>query len=470
MNRATWLLLCLPMTVGAAPIPSGDVGLRHDVQILADRGVIDAPVTGWPLSAADLTGNATESPASQRVSEAIINTNQMAVTLGALAGRFTLRSFAAAPRGDSELAFNIDVHTERINFTVRVSRVVDPADRQRWRLDGSQAGFAMGNWWLGASAVDRFWGPSWESSLALSNNARPIPALVLHRRRARPFDLPLLRYLGPWTTQILWGQLESDRDFSNTRLFGWRVGFKPLRQLEIGLSRTAQWCGSGRPCSASTFVDLLSGIRDNVGQNASASEEPGNQLAGFDLRYHFKALSRPWSVYHQSMGEDEHQGLPSAYLGLVGLSTWGERPSGATYRIYTEYSNTACSGLSASDPTFRCAYEHSIYTDGYRYRNRVIGHSLGADAQALAVGGIWRGRKGHLWYGAVRVGELNRSNAPTNTTALASTDIVDLELNHRRTTHLGSFQVGAGVENRALAGSSGTWYGRIMFEWTMPFD
>jgi hypothetical protein len=465
-------LLCLPAGGHAAPIPAGDVGLRHDIQLLADQGIIEAPVTSWPLSAADLLGstNRPGSPAQRRISDAIITGNQIAVAVGALAGRYTLRSFAAAPRGDSELALKGDLHTERFDLTVQVNRVVDPIDRQRWRLDGSQAGLDVGNWWLGASAVDRFWGPSWESSLALSNNARPIPALVLHRRQAKPFDLPVLRYLGPWTTQVLWGQLEDDRDFSNTRLFGWRLGFKPHRQLEIGLSRTAQWCGTGRPCSAGTFVDLLSGIRDNRGQNVSAEEEPGNQLAGFDLRYRFSALSRPWSVYHQSMGEDEHQGIPSAYLGLVGLSTWGQRPSGASYRLYAEYANTACSGLSTSDPTFRCAYEHSIYRDGYRYRNRVIGHSLGADGQALAVGGIWRGHQGHLWTGALRVGELNRSNALTNTTASASTDIIDLELRHRRTTALGDFDVGAGAENRTLTGRSGTWYGRFSLTWTMTFD
>ncbi len=464
-------LVCLPVGGNSAPIPAGDLGLRHDIQILADQGAIEAPVSGWPLSAADLLGSTegSTSPKARNVTDAIITGNQVAVTVGGLAGRYTLRSFATAPRGDSEFGLKLDLHTDRIDLTVQASRVVDSNDQQRWRLDGSQAGVELGNWWLGASAVDRSWGPSWESSLALSNNARPIPALVLHRRQAKPFDLPLLRYLGPWTTQILWGQLENDRDFSNTRLFGWRVGFKPHPRLEIGLSRTAQWCGNGRPCSAGTFVDLLSGIRDNQGQNVSAEEEPGNQLAGFDLRYRFDALSRPWAVYHQSMGEDEHQGIPSAYLGLVGLSTWGQRPSGASYRLYAEYANTACSGLSASSPTLRCAYEHSIYRTGYRYRNRVIGHSLGADGQALALGGIWRGQQGHLWRGAVRIGELNRSSAITNTTATTSTDIVDLELQHRRNTRFGDFNFGAGVENRSLTGRSGTWYGRLSVSWTMNF-
>ena len=293
---------------------------------------------------------------------------------------------------------------------------------------------------------------------------------MIHRRQAKPFEVPVLRYLGPWTTQILWGQLEGDRDFDSARLFGWRVAFKPTRRLEIGLSRTAQWCGAGRPCGASTFLDLLSGIRDNRGQNISAEDEPGNQLAGFDVRYRFNALSRPWSLYHQSMGEDEHQGIPSAYLGLVGVSTWGQRTSGASYRLYAEYANTACSGLSSSTPNLRCAYEHSIYRDGYRYRGRVIGHSLEADGRALAVGGIWRGPRGHVWRGAIRSGELNRSNASTNTASRASADMVDVELQHQRKTKLGAIDIGAGAEYRTFAGSTGTWYGRFSLRWTIDFN
>ena len=31
-------------------IPAGDVSLRHDIQLLADAGIIRGPVTSWPLA------------------------------------------------------------------------------------------------------------------------------------------------------------------------------------------------------------------------------------------------------------------------------------------------------------------------------------------------------------------------------------------------------------------------------------
>lgn len=61
--------------------------------------------------------------------------------------------------------------------------------------------------------------------------------------------------------------------------------FVPFPSLEIGLSRGAQWCGDGRPCDFDTFVDLFLG-RDNRRDDGIDPEiEPGNQLAGIDVRW-----------------------------------------------------------------------------------------------------------------------------------------------------------------------------------------
>ena len=153
-------LLCLPSAIAAAPVPAGDIGLRHDIQLLSDQDLIAAPVTSWPFSTADLpsSGDGIATPVGERISEATGTSNRFAIGVGGLTGRYTLRSFAAAPRGDGELTLNLTMNQGRFNATVNASRVTGADDRQRWRLDGSQAGFKWGNWWLGASAVDRSWG------------------------------------------------------------------------------------------------------------------------------------------------------------------------------------------------------------------------------------------------------------------------------------------------------------------------
>ena len=60
MHRPIMLLFAFvaTSTLASPALQPGDIGLRHDIQVLADYGVIRGPVTTWPLSwdaiAADL--------------------------------------------------------------------------------------------------------------------------------------------------------------------------------------------------------------------------------------------------------------------------------------------------------------------------------------------------------------------------------------------------------------------------------
>jgi len=434
----------------------GDVRLRHDVQLLADAGIIDAPVTGWPVFLADLNiaANAHEgldpgaTAALQRVFPAheVIDRLRLEASAGGISEPQRFRSFQDTPREQAELSARLAGTRGRLAFDLTATWVDDPLDQQAWRADGSYAGFAFGNWFAAISATDRWWGPGWDGSLALSSSARPIPAITLQRRRALRPGSRWLRWVGPWTMQVLSGQLESDRDVPNARLFGWRFGFKPLPRLEIGLTRTAQWCGDGRPCDFDTFLDLLSGIRDNPQDSATRENDPGNQLAGFDLRFAFHGLGRPWGFYSQWIGEDEANGLPSAHLAQLGLETWGTRRGGGSYRVHAEYSETTCSALTDSDPNFRCAYNHTIYTGGYRYRGRAIGHSMDGDGVMLSVGGLWVGARGNTWQVLGRRIEVNRSDDPRNTVSPLKQDVYTLEASHTRDFGFAELTVGLGHE------------------------
>ena len=124
-------------------------------------------------------------------------------------------------------------------------------------------------------------------------------------------------------------QLDDERVVNDALLFGIRGSIRPVSGLEIGISRTAQWCGDDRPCDFSTFVDLLIG-NDNRGVNVSPDDEPGNQLGGFDIRY---SLPRqiPIAAYMQWIGEDGRGGggaigswLRAGWFRALGLDQGGE--------------------------------------------------------------------------------------------------------------------------------------------------
>jgi hypothetical protein len=245
----------------------------------------------------------------------------------------------------------------------------------------------------------------------------------------------------------MFGQMESGRAVPDAQFFGLRFSFRPLTSLEIGLSRTAQWCGEGRPCNFDTLVDLIAG-RDNHGDDGiGAANEPGNQLAGLDFRWATTAFSVPLALYGQFIGEDEAGGFPSRYLGQFGAEIGGQWGDSWSYHWFGEYADTSC-GFYESDDNFNCAYNHGIYSTGYRYRGRVIGHGSDNDARIFSSGFLSIDRDETRWQATVRYGELNRGGTPDagNTLTPTEQELFSIDLTHGRSFRYGVVDIGAGFE------------------------
>lgn len=151
----------------------------------------------------------------------------------------------------------------------------------------------------------------------------------------------------------------------------------------------------------------------------------------------------PFALYAQAIGEDEAGFMPSKYLGLFGVETWGEAGAGS-WRAHVEYADTACDFLN-SPPDFGCAYESSIYTDGYRYRGRVLGHSIDGDGESVGVGGMLVDQAGREWRMLARNIKLNRADAGyANSLADGPAKVRDVEFVHRRTFEWGSIEASVG--------------------------
>jgi len=361
-----------------------------------------------------------------------------------------LRGFESTPREEGEAEAGVAWTGDHIAFRLQASAVLDADDGKTWRPDGSYVGATFWNMMLSAGFVDRWWGPGWDGSLILSTSARPIPAITLERNYSDPFTVPVLKWLGPWRATVLFGALEDHRDdFDDTRYFGARLTFKPWRYLEVGLSRTALWCGESRPCGLDTFWDLFTG-NDN---DQPLAEQPGDQLAGYDLR-----LTSPWrqvpvALYGQMIGEDEAGFLPSKFLGLFGIEHWGSVGAGS-YRIHLEYSDTTCD-FSRQSPEFDCAYESGIYTVGYRFRNRSIGQTTDSDSRMTTLGALYVAPSGASWELIAHDAKLNRDATtvaePQQTLAPLATDIESVDLFYGCELLGGRFTASAGFESRSVA-------------------
>ena len=112
----------------------------------------------------------------------------------------------------------------------------------------------------------------------------------------------------------------------------------PFKDIELGFSRTAQFCGEQLECNLSVFGNMLAG-NDNVGIDATAENEPGNQMAGFDMRWNSPIGNWPYAIYSQYIGEDESSYLPAKYLAQFGVEVWKPLADGGLVQGFAEYSH-----------------------------------------------------------------------------------------------------------------------------------
>ncbi len=444
--------------------------MRHDIQVLADYGALRSPVTTWPISwdavladleyvqANDIVLPNRVLPTFDRVlvrarREATRGRMSASASVAVAEKPANIRGFANSPREDAEVRAGVNWLSDWVTLDLNVTAVDSPADGKDVRPDGSQIGIDLGNWSIAASTQDRWWGPGWDGSLILSNNARPIPSLAIGRNRTTAPEARWLRWIGPWDLDVMFGQLEKERFVPNARFFGMRLNVRPLQGLEIGISRSAQWCGDGRPCDFDTFWDLFWG-RDNAGDDGVTPEnEPGNQLAGFDVRWTNFWTGRPLTFYGQLIGEDEAGGFPSRYLAQFGIEGSVISRDQVSYRWFVEGAATSCDALKGT-VIYNCAYRNSIYRSGYNYHGRIVGHGLDNDARVVSAGLIVVTEAGNLWQVLGRIGELNRrGDDAQHSVASVAQDLASLDIQHTRETRIGRFEAGLGFERREVTGT-----------------
>ncbi len=483
------LLLSLCTVALAEPwIDAGDVRIRQDLQLLADYDVIPEPSQTWPRSwpevaraveSASLSGLPTNVVvALARVRSAAVAASapqslDASATMAVAARPRTLRTFEDTPREGAEVGLSVSRFSDDLAVRLSVAGVHEPDDGRRLRLDGSYAAMLLGNWIVSIGSIDRWWGPGHDGSLILSSNARAIPMLSADRNYADAFESPWLSWIGPWRISVGYGVLEGNRDIAHAHIVTFRGTARPLESLEIGLARVAIWCGDNRPCNGQSFKDLLIGNESDV---ENLDDNPGNQLAELEFRWRAPRSLLPLAVYGSLVGEDSispsgtpdvKDYLPSRRIHLVGAETWGAIGSGS-YRVHFEFADTVCR-FSVPDPDYGCAYEHFIYTDGYRYRGRVVGHSIDGDGRSYSLGGTFIDGFGDPWTVLVRSVELNiRNESVGNTVASEPRKLYNFELTHRREVRVGEIELGLGYDHVAEGSDDDRFRAQARF--TFHFD
>ncbi|WP_166377736.1 capsule assembly Wzi family protein [Pseudoalteromonas sp. Z9A4] len=480
-------------SVNAEPwVKPDDYGLRADIQQLADAGVILAPVTTYPLMWKSFISDVDSMPLEQlspSLQDALLrvkhrykseNSSSHSFQLSAFSATdpIVATSFGATETQETELSAAYSYLGD--NFAAKVAvnyrkdgkkclvdgKTIDDIETNAQALtdcndtsfDDSYLAYRLGNWIFRAGAVEQFWGPGVDNSLIMSGNAKPLPALSVTREKSTAFETPWLSWIGQWSFTAQMAKLESTRVIPDALLWSTRVNFRPIQQLEIALSWSAQWAGDGQPSSAGDFIDLVTGGGECVGNAEQCQKEGetrlGNQLAGIDIRWSDTLFNQPYAVYASTIGEDTSGGIkPVDRAYLYGVQTT-QRIYDQSVLINVEYIDTGVS-CSAESTNENCYYEHSDYKSGYRYHGRTIGSTYDNDAQSVVLTLLGQLSNGNDWQVKLRSVDYNSDNRDRypnnpdlgNTITKTGFNSKQLELRYRMLSMGGRVTLGAFASN-----------------------
>jgi hypothetical protein len=442
------LTLLAPGAFATPWLDTSDNYLRQSLQTLAQAGLLSGPINTYPIMWKNIAID---------LNKIDVNRLEPQLRFAALHLKSALDANRASYNGGLKLSYNshntsaqsfgeqsfekaaVTLFSEaqgdnwagrlqltyRDEFDTAATKVGVDVASQQLVADGSYLSGSWGNWVLALDQDSVWWGPGQQSSLLLSNNARPITAVRLSRHSWQADSRPWLEWLGPWNITTFVGQdAEMDKLFSsdepdNTKYWGGRATIRPWSALELGVSRAIQWGGTGRSNSFTTLWDLVSYDKTD--------EIPADQRAAVDVSYHFQAFGWPLTAYAEIADDDNKSGLPDKALTLFGLrSYWGEQH--AVHTVNFEYSDTF---LDCENSLQRgnCAYQGEVFPQGYRRFGRIIGSGYGADAKVLSAGYQVQTLGGISWSGHLYRASFYDEVVPGQ---LTSDSVWQLKMEHRR--------------------------------------
>ena len=420
--QSVWLAALATPAVAAPWADVGNRQLRMDVEILKSAGVIRGPVNSWPLPWAQIDNGINSiggAPLLPHVAAALARvralsdrareTSSLEVTAAATNKPQLVRDFGGGAREKADVALHGEIDTGAFFVSYGVGYRPGQVGKD-YHFEPGYVAVKSGNWAVYAGFNEVWFGPGNDGTLLFSNSARPFPKLGIRRLSPDPLNIPILKWLGPVKVEAFAGILNEQRDYNNPLVMGMRVAFEPTPGLEIGLHRAIQMCGSRRPCNARSFGKAWFGLGNT--DNGNLSNDPGNQLAGFDISYARMIGTVTAKAYFEAIAEDRRNLGLAHYARLGGVQASGPLGGrGAMWTGFVEWTDTQGAKLFGGGVTPGVLYNNFIYTSGFTSKGRPIGYSLDGDTQALVVSGSVTDTRNRRYYASYRHIDLNLSAA-----------------------------------------------------------
>jgi len=252
----------------------------------------------------------------------------------------------------------------------------------RPRLLDAYVAVNLNNWQILIGKQSLSWGPGPGGSLLWSDNAEPLDMVRLVN--SEPTRLPgFLKYLGPVRVDQFIGRLGGDTFVRRPFIYGNKINFKPLPNLEFGYGRTVTIGGvGGDPLTPGNFFYSFFGLHSN---STAGGSVPGDTHANFDWTFNVPKVRNYIVFYGDWYTDDDAIGITSstrsAYRPGICITHF---PGVSKLDLHMEAANTESPVVfpNGAGNTGDLNYWNFVYRDGYTNNGNLIGNVVGRMGQA----------------------------------------------------------------------------------------
>ncbi len=257
---------------------------------------------------------------------------------------------------------------------VRPASALDTLNRPRL-LDAYVALNVRDGWQLSFGKQSLSWGPGAGGSFLWSDNIEPIPMLRLTQSESEPPGV--LRIFGPLRIDNFIGRLEGHTYIPQPYIYGNKINFKPLPNLELGFGRTVTLGGKGgTPLTAKNF--LLSFFGQTSSQLHSV---PGDSHASFDWTFNVPKVRNYLVFYGDWYADDDFLPFLNPPKNPFRTGIYLTRfPWLRKLDFRMEAASTQSSWYASPG---NLNYWNNVYRDGYTSNGNLIGNTVGRDGRFI---------------------------------------------------------------------------------------
>jgi hypothetical protein len=295
------------------------------------------------------------------------------------------------------------------------------------RLAAGYAKLTLWNFELQAGRDSLWWGPGYQGSLIMSNNAPPLDHVRIGSAEA--FRLPFIGdWIGPTKILGFFAVLEARREIPRPNLGGFRGSIAPFTWLELGASYVNMFGGETPPRlrGAGDYLRVLFDPEAQDQKDQGNARFRNNSLFAIDAELRFRDVDRFY--------------LPARDLRLYGEFGWDDTCCSTAFIPLKDalsfLAGVHLIGLLGDDTlegrieiasTSRFSFQHNQFVQGYWTRGHVISHFAGTDGMSAFTRIAKRFGSDVMVGAGMRVAEIGdttiNTNAPREKRTGASVDV-----------------------------------------------